>query len=112
MCNSVSWSSATSNVIFNHSLENWPLALETIEFALKSHPRNAQMVRLQKHLSIHVLLDPPQIAESNKESNQYRLRKNGSLYCFYDKLKTFYSLLAPRKAEVIFIDPLVTLYHE
>ncbi|EDX15025.1 GD21526 [Drosophila simulans] len=102
-----------SNLIFNHFLENWPLALETVEFALKSNPRNAQLVRMQKRLSYHILLDPPKSMELNVESNKYRLRKNASLYCFYDtKIRTFYSLLAPIKAEVLFIDPLVTLYHE
>ncbi|KMZ06865.1 LOW QUALITY PROTEIN: uncharacterized protein Dsimw501_GD21525 [Drosophila simulans] len=93
--------------------QNWPLALETVEFALKSNPRNAQLVRMQKRLSYHILLDPPKSMELNVESNKYRLRKNASLYCFYDtKIRTFYSLLAPIKAEVLFIDPLVTLYHE
>ncbi|KRK04664.1 LOW QUALITY PROTEIN: uncharacterized protein Dyak_GE10886, partial [Drosophila yakuba] len=93
--------------------QNWRLALETIEFALKSNPHNAQMLRMQKHLNIHMLLDPTKGSEFNIESKQYRLRQNRSLYCFYDtKLKTFYSLLAPVKAEVIFIDPLLTFYHE
>lgn len=102
-----------SNLIFNRSSENWTLALETVEFALKSNPRNAQLVRMQKRLSYYILLDPPKSPILNIENNEYRLRKNGSLYCFYDtKIRTSYSLLAPIKAEVLFIDPLVILYHE
>ncbi|XP_043654590.1 prolyl 4-hydroxylase subunit alpha-1-like [Drosophila teissieri] len=93
--------------------QNWPLALATIEFALKSHPHNAQMLRMQEHLSINILLNPTKGPEFNTESNQLRLRQNKSLYCFYDiKSGTFYSLLAPMKAEIIFIDPLLTFYHD
>ncbi|XP_052859092.1 prolyl 4-hydroxylase subunit alpha-2-like [Drosophila gunungcola] len=90
----------------------WPLALQTLDTALKSQPWNAKLLTMQEHLSSQILLDPPSSPDLSIRSNQYKLQGNRRLYCFYQRKKEYpFLLFAPFKAEIIFLKPLIVLSH-
>ncbi|XP_037720875.1 prolyl 4-hydroxylase subunit alpha-2 [Drosophila subpulchrella] len=92
---------------------NWHTALETVEIALESNPRNANLLRMQEHLSFQILLDPPSSMDFNNGNNKQGFQGSKSLYCFYHARNGSVNLfLAPNKAEIIFIDPLSVIYHD
>ncbi|KAI8045020.1 hypothetical protein M5D96_001197, partial [Drosophila gunungcola] len=71
----------------------WPLALQTLDTALKSQPWNAKLLTMQEHLSSQILLDPPSSPDLSIRSNQYKLQGNRRLYCFYQRKKEYPFLL-------------------
>ncbi|XP_041673577.1 prolyl 4-hydroxylase subunit alpha-1-like [Drosophila eugracilis] len=91
----------------------WLRALETVESALKTQPRNAKLLRMHEYLSSQILLDPPSSTNFKLGNKQYLIKSNANLYCFYHNRKgSPYTPLSPIKAEVFLHDPLTVLYHE